>query len=187
LALANHILANEGVLEAYGHISVRSARNPSHFFLARHLPAGVVTASDILEYDLDTKPVEETNAVGYSERFIHGEIYKARPDVISVIHLHAPEVILLTVTSVPLRPVIHMAGFMPQKVPIFEIREFAGMSDMLIRTDELGRALAQTLSDKPMVLLRGHGAVVVGPSLHVAVGRAYYMTVNAKTELFLGV
>jgi ribulose-5-phosphate 4-epimerase/fuculose-1-phosphate aldolase len=183
LVLANHILANEGVIDAYGHVSVRSEQNPSHFLLGRHLPAGVMTAADILEYDLDTKPVQDTNATGYSERFIHGEIYKARPDVKAVIHLHSPDVIPFTVTSVPLRPMIHMAGFLPEVTPIFEIRKAGGMTDMLIRTNELGHALAQTLGDKPLVLLRGHGAVVVADSLHIAVGRAYYLGINARTQL----
>src|SRR6266699_5995304 len=93
LVLANHILSNNGVLDAYGHVSVRSARNPNHFFLARHIPSGTVTASDIIEYDLDTKPVYDTQMIGYSERFIHGEIYKARPDVKAVVHGHAPEIV----------------------------------------------------------------------------------------------
>jgi HCOMODA/2-hydroxy-3-carboxy-muconic semialdehyde decarboxylase len=183
LVLANHILANEGVLDAYGHVSVRDARNPGHFLLARHLPAAVVTAADILEYDMDTKPVKDTNATGYSERFIHGEIYKARPDVMALIHSHAPDVIPFTVTSVPLRPMIHMAGFIPQSVPVFEIRNVAGPTDLLIESNELGRALAEKLGDKPLVLLRGHGAVIAGPSLHVTVGWSYYLTVNAKTEI----
>lgn len=182
LVLANHILAAEGVVDAYGHVSVRDERNPNHFLLARHLPAGVVTAADILEYDLDTKPVRDTTAVGYSERFIHGEIYKARPDVKAVIHFHAADLIPFTVTNVPLRPMIHMAGFLPQDVPIFEIRKF-GLTDLLIRNNAAGRDLAQTLGDKPAALMRGHGAVVVADSLHVVVGRAYYMTVNAKTQL----
>jgi HCOMODA/2-hydroxy-3-carboxy-muconic semialdehyde decarboxylase len=184
LVLANHILANEGVLDAYGHVSVRDERNPNHFLLSIHLPAAVVTAADIIEYDLNTKPVHETGATGYSERFIHGEIYKSRPDVMAIIHTHAPEVIPFTVTSVPLRPMIHMAGFLPPEVPIFEIRRVAGAdTDMLIKTNALGHALAESLGDKPVVLLRGHGAVVAGPSLHVTVGWAYYLTVNAKTQL----
>jgi len=183
LVLANHILANEGVIDAYGHVSVRSEKNPNHFLLARHLPGGVVTAADILEYDLNTKPVHETSVVGYSERFIHGEIYKVRPDVKAVIHFHSPDVIPFTVTNVPLRPMIHMAGFLPETTPVFEIRNAGGITDMLIRTNELGHALAMTLGDKPAVLMRGHGAVVVADSLHVAVGRAYYMGINARTEL----
>jgi len=182
LVLANHILTAQGVIDSYGHVSVRDERNPNHFLLARHLPAGVVTAADILEYDLDTKPVRDTSAVGYSERFIHGEIYKARPDVKAVIHFHAPDIIPFTVTNVPLRPMIHMAGFLPQEIPVFEIRKF-GLTDLLIRTNAAGHDLAQTLGDKPTALMRGHGAVVVADSLHVVAGRAYYMTINAKTQL----
>jgi len=182
LVLANHILASEGVIDAYGHVSVRSEKNPSHFLLARHLPAGVVTADDIIEYDLDTKPVHDTTATGYSERFIHGEIYKVRPDVKAVVHLHTPDLIPFTVTSVPLRPIIHMAGFLPAVTPNFEIRKTAGMTDMLIRTNALGHALAETLGDKPVALMRGHGAVVVADSLHVVAGRSYYLGVNARIQ-----
>jgi ribulose-5-phosphate 4-epimerase/fuculose-1-phosphate aldolase len=182
LVLANHILTTQGVIDSYGHVSVRDERNPDHFLLARHIPAGVVTAADILEYDLDTKPVRDTGAVGYSERFIHGEIYKARPEVKAIIHFHAPDIIPFTVTNVPLRPMIHMAGFLPQDIPVFEIRKF-GLTDLLIRNNEAGHDLAQTLADKPTALMRGHGAVVVADSLHVVAGRAYYMMINARTQL----
>jgi len=182
LVLANHILTTEGVLDAYGHVSVRSDRDSNHFLLASHLPAGVITAADIIEYDMDTKPVRNTGAIGYSERFIHGEIYKARPDVKAVVHLHSPDILPYTVTNVPLKPMIHMGGFLPQEMPMFEIRKAGGMTDMLIRSNELGRALAETLGMQTAALLRGHGAVVVADSLHVVVGRAYYMTVNARAE-----
>ena len=183
LVLANHILANEGVLDAYGHVSVRDERNPAHFFLARGLPPSVVTAADIAEYDQDSKPVPDSQNAGYSERFIHGEIYRARPDVMAVIHFHAGDVIPFGVTSVPLRPMIHMAGFLPPSIPIFEIRKAGGITDMLVRTNALGKALADTLGDKPAVLMRGHGAVVAGPSLHITTGWAYYMMVNARLQL----
>jgi ribulose-5-phosphate 4-epimerase/fuculose-1-phosphate aldolase len=182
LVLANHILANEGVLDAYGHISVRDPNNPQHYWLARHMAAGTVTAADIIEYDLDSKPVSGDPSAGYTERFIHGEIYRARPDVMAVVHCHSPELIPFAVSSVALRPVYHMAGFLETPVPIFEIRSAAGLTDMLIRTPELGKALAQTLGSKPAALMRGHGAVVVAPSLHVVVGRAYYMNMNARLE-----
>lgn len=182
LVLANRILSNEGVVDAYGHVSVRDDRNPNHYFLARHVAAGLVTAADIIEYDLDTNPVGGSRSDGYSERFIHGEIYKARPDVMAIVHFHAPEVIPFGVSGVPLRPVFHMAGFLGAGVPVFEIREAAGETDMLIRTPALGHALAATLADKPAALMRGHGAVVTGGSLHVVVGRAYYMKMNAKLE-----
>lgn len=182
LVVANHILANEGVVDAYGHVSVRDPKNPQHFWLARHMAAGTVTASDIIEYDLDSKPVNGDPSAGYTERFIHGEIYRVRPDVTAIVHCHAPDLIPFGVSSVPLRPVYHMAGFLEVPVPIFEIRDAGGLTDMLIRTPELGQALAQTLGSKPAALMRGHGAVVVAPSLHVVVGRAYYMNLNARLE-----
>lgn len=182
LVLANHILSNLGVLDAYGHVSIRDPANPAHFLLASHMAAGDVTASDILEYDLDSKPVRPNAPTGYTERFIHGEIYRARPDVMAVIHCHAPDLIPFGVTGIPLRPVYHMAAFLGEGVPVFEIRDAGGMTDMLIRNQALGRALAQILGDKPAALMRGHGAVVVASALHVVVGRAYYMNLNARLE-----
>jgi ribulose-5-phosphate 4-epimerase/fuculose-1-phosphate aldolase len=182
LVLANHILASTGVLDAYGHVSVRDSRDPNHYLLARHMAAGLVTAQDIIEYDLDSKPVSAAESAGYTERFIHGSIYKARPDVMAVVHFHAPEVIPFGVTGVPLRPVFHMAAFLGEGVPVFEIRKTGGVTDMLIRNNTLGQALAGSLGNKPAVLLRGHGAVVVAPSLHVVTGRAYYMMINARVE-----
>ena len=182
LVLANRILSNEGVVDAYGHVSVRDERNPKHYFLARHVAAGLVTAADIIEYDLDTNPVGAPRSDGYSERFIHGEIYKARPDVMAIVHFHAPEVIPFGVSNIPLRPVFHMAAFLDEGVPVFEIRNTGGVTDMLIRTPALGHALAETLADKPAALMRGHGAVVTASGLHVVVGRAYYMKLNAKLQ-----
>jgi HCOMODA/2-hydroxy-3-carboxy-muconic semialdehyde decarboxylase len=182
LVLANHMLANEGVVDAYGHVSVRDPQNAGHFFLARHVAAGVVTAADIVEYDLDSNAVRGDSSGGYTERFIHGEIYKARPDVMAVVHCHSPELIPFGATSTPLRPIIHLAGFLGEGVPLFEIRKAGGMTDMLIRNPALGHALAQTLANKPAALMRGHGAVVVAPSLHVVVGRAYYMNLDARLQ-----
>jgi ribulose-5-phosphate 4-epimerase/fuculose-1-phosphate aldolase len=182
LVLANRILSEEGVVDAYGHVSVRDDRNPNHYFLARHVAAGLVTAADIIEYDLDTNPIGGSRSDGYSERFIHGEIYKARPDVIAIVHFHAPEVIPFGVSNVPLRPVFHMAAFLGEGVPVFEIRESGGVTDMLIRTPALGHALAQSLADKPAALMRGHGAVVTAGGLHAVVGRAYYMKMNARVQ-----
>ena len=182
LVLANHILTMNGVLDAYGHVSVRSERNPNHFFLAQHIPSGTVTRDDIVEYDLDSKQVGGKPHTGYTERFIHGEIYRARPDVMAVVHCHSADVIPFTVTSVPLRPMIHMAAFLGGPIPVFEIRNMGGITDMLIRSPELGRALAKSLGDNTAVLLRGHGAVVVAPGLHVVAGRSYYLSVNAKVQ-----
>jgi ribulose-5-phosphate 4-epimerase/fuculose-1-phosphate aldolase len=184
LVTANHILANEGVVDAYGHVSVRDPRNPNRLYLARHMAAGVVTASDIIEYDLDCNPVGAAASTGYTERFIHCEIYRARPDVMAVIHAHSPDVIPFTVSTVPLKPVYHMAGYIGDGLPIFDIRKATGTNtDMLIRNADLGRKLAQTLGKKPAALMRGHGAVIVAESLHVVVGRAYYLNMNARLQL----
>lgn len=182
LALANRMLSEEGVLDAYGHVSVRDPRNPNRFYLARHMPAGLVTASDIIQYDLDSKALSGDPNAGYTERFIHGEIYKVRPDVMAVVHDHATEVVAFGVSSTPLRPISHMGGFIGQDVPIFDIRATAGETDMLIRNNQLGHALATTLGSHTVALMRGHGAVIVAPSLHIVVGRAYYLSFNARVQ-----
>ena len=160
LVVANRILANEGVLDGYGHVSVRVPSSPNHYFLSRSKAPALVTAADITEYDLDSKPVSNTQVAGYIERFIHGEIYRARRDVVAVVHCHCPEVIPFAATSVPLRTLYHMGGFMGPGVPVFEIRKAAGTTDMLVRTPELGRALVATLGNKPAALMRGHGASI---------------------------
>jgi ribulose-5-phosphate 4-epimerase/fuculose-1-phosphate aldolase len=182
LVLANRILANEGVLDGYGHVSVRSPVNPRRFLLARAGAPALVTAGDVLEYDLDSNPVTNPSATGYIERFIHGEIYKARPDVMAVVHCHCPDVIPFAATSVPMRPIYHMGAFIGEGVPVFEIRQIAGTTDMLIRTPDLGRALARTLGEKSAVLMRGHGATVAAASLHLVAGRAYYLNMNARLQ-----
>jgi ribulose-5-phosphate 4-epimerase/fuculose-1-phosphate aldolase len=183
LVVANHILANEGVVDGYGHVSVRNPANPSRYFLARAGAPALVTPADITEYDLDSKPVTNTSATGYIERFIHGEIYKARPDVMAVVHCHCLDVIPFAATAVPLQPMYHMGYFIGEGVPVFEIQKTAGMTDMLISTPALGRALAQTLEHTSAALMRGHGAAVVATSLHLVVGKSYYLNVNARLQL----
>ncbi|MDP9082546.1 MAG: class II aldolase/adducin family protein [Pseudomonadota bacterium] len=184
LIVANHILFDQGVLDAFGHISVRSARNPSHFFLSRSRAPGLVTRADILEFDADSNPIDPRGEPLYGERFIHGEIFRARADVQSVVHSHSPAVIAFGVTPVPLRPVLHMAGFLPQSVPVFEIRDVAGAdNDMLVRDTPLGAALARVLGNASVALMRGHGMVVVGPSVRHAVFRAIYTQLDAQIEI----
>jgi ribulose-5-phosphate 4-epimerase/fuculose-1-phosphate aldolase len=183
LVVANRILANEGVLDGYGHVSVRSPTTPNHYFLARAAAPALVTAGDVTEYNLDSAPITNISATGYVERFIHGEIYRARPDVLAVVHCHCPEVIPFGATSVPMRPIYHMGYFIGEGVPVFDIRGVAGVSDMLISTPQLGRALAQTLGSRSAVLLRGHGAAVAATSLHLVVGKAYYLNLNARLQL----
>lgn len=183
LVIANHILVNQHVLDGFGHVSVRSAKNPNHYFISRTLAPGLVTAEDIMEYDLNDHPVDARGRSSYSERFIHSEIYKARPDVQAVVHSHSEAVIPFSVSRVPLRPVSHMAGFLIRAVPVFEIRSAAGNdSDMLIRNTALGAAVARTLGQGTVLLLRGHGDVVVGQSLKAVVMHAIYTDVDARLE-----
>ncbi len=181
LVAANHILASEGILDGYGHVSVRDPANPNHYFLSRSLAPGLVTAADIIEYDLDSNAINDTRQ-SYRERFIHGEIYKARPDVMAVVHDHSPAVIPFSVSSVRLRAVSHMAAFIGDGVPVYEIRDVDGMTDMLVSNTKRAQALVKALGDHPAVLLRGHGAAVVGGTVKEVVGRAYYLDLNARLQ-----
>jgi ribulose-5-phosphate 4-epimerase/fuculose-1-phosphate aldolase len=183
LVLANRILYALGVVDAFGHVSARDPKRPDHFFLSRALAPALVKAADIMAYDLDSRPVEDRGCELYSERFIHGEVYRARGDVHAVVHSHSPTVIPFSISKTPLAPVYHMASFIPPAVPVFEIRETAGMTDLLIRSKALGEALARTLGGHPVALMRGHGNVVVGANLKYAVSRAYYTEVNARLQL----
>jgi ribulose-5-phosphate 4-epimerase/fuculose-1-phosphate aldolase len=182
LVVANHILANEGVLDGYGHVSVRNPTDPNRYFLARAGAPALVTAADITEYDLESQPLTNPSAAGYQERFIHGQIYKARPDVMAVIHCHCADLIPFGDTAVPMRPMYHMGFFIAEGVPVWDIRR-AGGTDMLVRTNELGRALAAALADKSAVLMRGHGAAVAATSLHLVVGKTYYLNQNARLQM----
>jgi HCOMODA/2-hydroxy-3-carboxy-muconic semialdehyde decarboxylase len=183
LLVANKILSHEGILDGLGHISVRSIERADRFLLGRDLAPSLQTAADLVEYDLDGKAVSATAPVGVSERFIHAAIYKARPDVMSVVHAHTPSVLAFAVSNIPLRPVYHMASWMlGGGVPMYEIRKSPGSVGMLVNSNELGMALAKTLADRPLVLLRGHGFVVVGPSIPEAVSRSIFLDVNARVQ-----
>jgi HCOMODA/2-hydroxy-3-carboxy-muconic semialdehyde decarboxylase len=182
LVAANHILADQGVLDGLGHVSIRHPNNPDRFLMSRSLAPALTTADDIVEYDLDCQPINDRGRASFLERFIHCEVYKARPDVKSVVHSHSPGVIPFGVSQVPLRPMYHVAGFLAPGVPVFEIRKFGGMTNMLVGNPSLGKALAETLGDKSVVLMRGHGDVVVGPSVQIAVFRAIYTDLNARLQ-----
>lgn len=185
LVLANRVLAHEiHVLDAYGHISVRSATNPNHYYLSRAISAGMVTAADIIEYDLDSKPVGGSKGDGYLERFIHGEIYRARPDVMSVIHAHSAEMITFAAAGVPLRNMIHTGSFINDGVPVWDIRKFGGSADdMLIRNPALGKALAGALGSKTALILFGHGVAITGNSLATTVSNSYFLNMNARIQM----
>ncbi len=182
LVAANHILATEGIVDGYGHVSVRSPRNKDRFLLSRSIAPESVTAADILEYGLDGEAIDPKGKTSYKERYIHSEIYRARPDVNAVVHCHAPSLIPFGVTKVPLRPMYHQSAFLAAGVPVFEIREAGGMTNMLVETAALGRALAKTLADKPAALMRGHGAVVVADTIPNVVGRSIYLEINARVQ-----
>lgn len=185
LVAANHILVDQGVLDAFGHVSVRHDQDPSRFLLARNMAPGQVTAADILQFAHDGTPLDAGDRRVYLERFIHGAIYRARPDVMAVVHSHSPSVVPFSVSRrARLRPVCHMSGFLGAGAPLFEIRDTAGpASDLLIRDDRLGRALADTLAGASFVLMRGHGSTTVAPSLKLVVYRAVYAEVNAKLQM----
>lgn len=183
LVAAYRILAEHGVIDAYGHVSVRSDRDPNRYLLARHLAPELVTEADIIEYDLDSSPIDPGARESVRERFIHGEIYKARPEIQSVVHNHSPSVIPFSIAGVALRPVFHMAAFVGLGVPNFEIRDAQAGTDLLVKTPYLGQALAKTLGDKPAALMRGHGATVVGESIPRAVGRSVYLEMSARMQM----
>jgi HCOMODA/2-hydroxy-3-carboxy-muconic semialdehyde decarboxylase len=180
--VANRILADQGVIaDGFGHLSFRSPMDPKRFFMSRARAAGMVTAEDVMEFDLDGKPIDQKGRRMFSERFIHAEIYKARPEINAVVHSHAPSVLPFGVTGTPLRPVSHMAGFLLREVPVFEIREAGGnATNMLVQTSELGAALAKKLGSAPAILMRGHGFNTVGTSIRQAVFRAIYTDLNAR-------
>ena len=184
LVAANRILAAHGVIDAYGHVSLRSPDNPNRFFLARAIAPEKVQLEDILEYDLDSKPLNPKGLDSVNERFIHSEIYRARPDVMSVVHNHSPSVVPFSVTGVKLRALFHMASFIGvEGLPNFEIRKVKKGSDLLVRDAKLGAALAKTLGKNAAALMRGHGSVTVGENIMRSVGRSVYLEMSAVMQM----
>lgn len=183
LVMANRILYDQGVVDGLGHVSVRHDSVPGVYLLSCNRAPGLVVHADITCYDLNGDAVSATTERPYLERFIHGEIYRARPDVVAVVHSHSPSVIPFGATGQRLRPIFHMAGFLGGGSAHFEIRDHGGNTDMLIRNPALGAALARSLGDCSCVLMRGHGSTVVGVSVEQVVYRAIYAEVNAKLQL----
>ena len=182
---ANRILANEGVLDAFGHVSVRHPVKGTTYLMSRSIAPALVTAADVVEHDLDNNAVDakDRDKKLYYERWIHGEIYQARPDVNAVVHSHSPTVVPFASTRAPLRPLLHNASFLGFGAPIFEIRNIVKHSDLMISSAPLGKAMVDAMGSACVVLLRGHGNVVVGPSVPIAVFRAYYTEINARQQL----
>ena len=183
LVVANHILVNEGVLDGFGHISVRDPSIPERFYIARSMAPALVTLEDLVSVDLDGVVHDAQGRHTYVERFIHSEIFRARPEVMSIIHSHSPAVIPFGVTGARLRPICHMSGFLGAVTPVYEIRHSAGeTSDLLIRNQALGVSLAQCLGQANVALMRGHGSVTVGTSIQQAVYRGIYTESNARLQ-----
>jgi HCOMODA/2-hydroxy-3-carboxy-muconic semialdehyde decarboxylase len=183
LVTANRILAMEGILDGLGHVSVRKPGDSSRFLLARSIAPELVAADDILEYDANGEAIDAKGRDSYRERFIHSEIYRARPDVQAIVHCHTPSLIPFAASDVPMRAMYHMAAFVADGVPVFDIRKAAGVTDLLVKDAPLGRALAKTLGAKSALLMRGHGAVIVASSIPNVVGRSIYLDVNARAQL----
>lgn len=181
LVAANRILAHHAVLDAYGHVSARNDRRPDHFFMSRSLAPSLVTVADLMEHGPDSEPVGDERKP-YLERFLHGEIYRQRPDVMAIVHSHSDSVIPFAITRGALRPVYHMASFLWSGVPVFDIRKVEPDNDLLVRDRRLGEALAGSLGSCACVLMRGHGMTVVGDGVPEAVFRAIYTERNAKLQ-----
>jgi ribulose-5-phosphate 4-epimerase/fuculose-1-phosphate aldolase len=182
LVVANRVLARHGVLDGFGHVSARHPTDPGRYLISRSLAPELVSAEDIMAFDLDSNAVGGDARQPYLERFIHGEVYRARSDVQAVVHSHAPPVIPFAASSVGLRPVYHMSSFLARGAPVFDIRSRFGATDMLVRNNDQGRALAESLGKSEVALMRGHGFVTVAPSVPHVVYRALYTMLNATLQ-----
>lgn len=183
LAAASRILADQGVFDAAGHTSMRHPADPGLFLMSRSLAPALVTANDIMALTLDGEPRDATGRTPFVERFLHAEIYRKRPDVMAIAHGHSTAVIPFGLTATPMRATYHNAAFLAAGVPVFDIRDKFGSSDIVISSRERGAALAEALGDKAVVLLRAHGFVAVGPSVPAAVFRAVFTEVSARVQL----
>jgi ribulose-5-phosphate 4-epimerase/fuculose-1-phosphate aldolase len=181
LIIATKILVNEQVIDGFGHVSVRNPERSDRYFMTRDNFGGVNEENYIIELDLDSNP-SNNNVKPSLERFIHGEVYRARPDVNAIVHTHSPALIPFGVSKTPLQPLYHMCGFLAAGAPIFDIQHKHGMTNMLVQNSELGRDMALSLGKSALVLMRGHGATIVGSSLKEAVFRAVYATINAHLQ-----
>jgi ribulose-5-phosphate 4-epimerase/fuculose-1-phosphate aldolase len=183
VALANRMLANEGVLDAFGHVSLRHPTDPGRYLLSRSRSPGLIEAADILEFTLDSEPVAPPTVQLYAERVIHGCIYQARPDVMAVCHHHAPAVMPFCISGVPLIPVIHVAAIMGETVPFWDQRDEFGDTNLLVVKPEEGRSRARALGPHCAVLMRRHGATVVGADVRELVFRSIAMCQNAESQM----
>lgn len=183
LLAANRILSNEGVIDAFGHVSCRHPSRPSHFLMSRARAPALVTEEDLMEFEADGTPIDPGDRRPYVERYIHAAFYEARPDIGSVVHDHSHEVIPFGISTVPLRPVSHIGGLIGETVPVWDVREtFASDSNLMVVDMVMGRNLAARLGKGAAVLMRGHGAAAAGPSIRVAVIAAIMLNSQAKLQ-----
>jgi ribulose-5-phosphate 4-epimerase/fuculose-1-phosphate aldolase len=181
LVIANRVLAHQNVVDAYGHVSVRHPSRPEHFLLSRSRSPELVAEGDIMEFKLDGRVAGDDERPPYLERFIHGAVYEARPDVHAVVHSHAEETLAFSITGVPLRPVIHVARGIGASVPVWDIAEkFGDDTDLLVTNAEHGRDLAKRLGEGRVVLMRGHGFAAAGSTIMDVVRTSVYLPVNAR-------
>jgi HCOMODA/2-hydroxy-3-carboxy-muconic semialdehyde decarboxylase len=180
LVAASRILARNGVFDAWGHISVRRPGYPERYLMARARAAALVGAEDILELDLDSNPIEAKGDKLFLERFIHGEIYRARPDVHAVVHSHSPSVLPFSVTDEPLRAITHNSAFLACGCPVFDVRDVGLTQGLLITSQKQAAALAKSLGNCAVALMRGHGNVIVAQDIAHVVHRAIYTEINAR-------
>jgi ribulose-5-phosphate 4-epimerase/fuculose-1-phosphate aldolase len=182
LAAAARILAEQGVVDGFGHVSLRHPSEPGRYFMSKSIAPALVTPDDLIEYDLDSNAIDAKGRASFLERYIHGEIYKARPDVMSVVHSHSPSVIPFGLVGVPMQAMFHNAAFVAEGVPVFDIKEKFGATDLLVSDAAKGVELARVLGGKGVALMRAHGSVACGPTLQTAVFRAVYTEVNARIQ-----
>ncbi len=183
LVTANRILANEGIVDSFGHVSARHPDNPQHYLLSRARAPERIERSDIVEYTLEGEAIDKKAPAPYMERFIHGAIYEARPEVQAVVHNHSPSVIPFGVTGKRLRPFLHMCAHIGHEVPTWDSRDKFGDTTLLVSDMAMGRDLARLLGAQPTTLMRGHGATVVGRSVRHAVFVSIYLEVGAKLQM----
>lgn len=189
LVTANRILAREGVVDAFGHVSVRHPDLPDRYLLSRARAPECIEADDIIEFTLEGAPIDPAGSPArtpYAERFIHGALYEARPEVKAVVHHHSPSVIPFGITARTLSPVMHMCASMGSDVPVWDSRTHFGDTNLLVTNMTMARDLARTLGHRPVALMRGHGAVVAGRSLREVVFNSVYLELNADLQMKAG-
>ena len=179
LVTANRILAREGVVDAYGHVSIRHPDHLDRYILSQSRAPDLVEVSDLMEYTLQGDPIDQQGQAMYTERPIHGGIYETRDDVLAIVHNHSPTVIPFTVTNTPLRPILHLAALTGPELPVWDIRDNFGDTNLLVTTMDQGRDLARCLGDRRVSLMRGHGCVIAGKSIREVVMASVYLQVNA--------